>query len=207
MDNNEIWLTIISGVFTSVISPIITPVFVKLSERIRKLPPNRQTTVPRQIFLQAGVGGVIGVALGYFVISPIILAPCPPFAPTRIEITSPISGDSVSRLTTIQGTACHIASNEELWLLVIPQGVTAYYPQQGPVVIVNDGTWTSSAYVGLDDPRDVGRGFVLVAALADNAGNTALRQYFAQASTVGQPGLEPLPHGLRLITQIQVTRK
>jgi len=202
----EIWVVIISGIFTSIVAPFV----VKLVERMRPPPPpSLFPGRPRWslMFLQAEIGGIVGGILGYLVVYPLIFSPCPLFAPTRIEITSPVSGSKVSRLTTIQGTACHLPNNKELWILVISQGITAYYPQQGPVIVTNDGKWTSSVYVGLDDPVDVGREFVLVAVLADNAGSAAIRQYFSQASTSGQIGLEPLPGGIQLITQVQVIRK
>src|SRR5437016_1557054 len=81
---------------------------------------------------------------------------------------------AVQRLVTVQGASCHIPHGKELWLLVVPEGVTAYYPQAGPVVVSNDN-WSASAYVGVDKPSDNGRGFLLIAALADQSGSAAIR--------------------------------
>lgn len=192
--DTQVVVTIITGLFGAVVGPLMTQVFIPVIKE--RLP----------VFLQAGIGGVAGVLLGYFVISPIFASSCPPFAPTRVTITSPVSGTSVPRLVIVQGTACHIPNERELWLLVVPEGATAYYPQTGPVVISSDGSWSTSAYVGLDDPVDVGRGFVLIAALADQQGSAAIHGYFAQSGPEFR-GLEPLPQGVQLVAQVRVVRK
>jgi hypothetical protein len=88
----------------------------------------------------------------------------------------------------------------------VPEGVTSYYPQAGPVVISDDGKWSTSAYIGLDNPSDVGKGFVLIASLANMEGSTAIRAYFTQSGP-DFIGLDPLPQGIQLITQVQIVRK
>jgi len=206
--DKEIWVTIISGIFGSVVAPLMPHLAKRILGKKDDTDSSDDSDSKRlHISLQAGGGGIIGVLVGYFLISPIVLSPCPPFAPTRVDITSPVSGMSVPRLVTVQGTACHIPVDADPWVLVVPEGVTAFYPQAGPVVVTSDGQWSASAYIGLDDPIDVGRGFVIIAALTDHAGSTAIREYFAQDSTEGYVGLEPLPGGIRLVTQVQVVRK
>ena len=201
--DTQIIVTIISGLFGAVITPLTTQVVIpKLKGQQSKKRPEGS----KLAFLQAGVGGVVGVVLGYLLISPLFVSPCPPFAPTKVTITSPVDGITVPQLVMVQGTACHIPQNRELWLLVVPEGVTSYYPQSGPVVISNDGNWSGSAYVGLDDPVDIGRGFILIAALADQQGNAAIRAYFAQSGPEFR-GLEPLPQGVQLMNQVRVIRK
>ena len=91
--------------------------------------------------------------------------------PTSILITSPTDGSKVPILTIVQGTASGIPEGEDLWVLIVPDGVTAYYPQSGPIVVTSDGKWSSSARVGI--ASDTGLGFTLIAALADQEGRAA----------------------------------
>ena len=172
--DTQIIVAIITGLFGALVAPLTTQVIIpKLKRRRKDSPVEEKPEQPVSLFLHAGVGGVIGVLLGYFLINPFLdrLSPCPPFAPTKVNITSPVTGTSVPRLVTVQGTACNIPRGRELCLLVLPEGVTAYYPQTGPVVISSDGMWSASAYVGMEGPADIGRGFVLIAGLADQRGS------------------------------------
>ena len=85
----------------------------------------------------------------------------------------------------------------------MPTGVTAYYPQPGPVILSSGGDWSVSATIGRDTPADVGRGYVLVTALADQEGNAALHAYIAQSNN---NGLQSLPKGIQLMSQVHVRR-
>jgi hypothetical protein len=202
----QIIITIITGLFGAFITPFTSKVIIPSIMRKAKGGLVEPKAASPKIYIQALIGGLIGVFLGYFLIGRYLASPCPPFAPTSVNITLPEAGAHIPHLTTVQGTACHIPEGDELWVLVVPEGVTAYYPQMGPIVISNDGTWSASAYAGLDDPVDVGRGFILIAALANQQGGAAIRAYFSQ-SGAGYMGLEPLPQGVRLMAQVRVIRK
>ncbi len=204
--DTQIIVAAITGLCGAVISPLMLQVIIPAIKTRGGTPTGGSARGPWSTFLQAGVGGVVGVLLGHFLLSPILVSPCPPLSSTRVNITSPADGDKILRLVTVQGTSCQIPSGKELWLLVVSEGVTSYYPQKGPVVISSDGNWSASAYVGLDDPVDIGRGFVLIAALADRQGSAAMRAYFAQSGPEFK-GVEPLPQGVQLMTQIRVIRK
>ncbi len=199
-------VSIISGLFGAVITPIVTQLIIPLVKKGGKEEITTGTRQASSVVLPALLGGVVGVLVGLFLISPLFRAPCPIFSPTKVEITAPLNGSSVPRLVTVQGIACRIPKDQELWLLVVPDGTTSYYPQTSPSVVYSDGSWSTSAYVGLDDPVDAGRGFVLVMALADKQGSIAIRAYFTQA-TAGFQGIEPLPQGVKLMTQVRVVRK
>lgn len=204
--DTQILVAIITGLFGGFITPLTTKVIIPAITRKKEGGPAGTTTTPPGIYIQAIVGAAVGMLLGYFLIGRVLVSPCPPLGPTSVSISSPVAGSSIPRLVTVQGSACHLSKGEELWLLVVPEGVTAYYPQMGPIVISDDGTWTASVYAGLDDPVDVGRGFVLTAAIADQQGSAAIRTYFSQTGT-DYKGLEPLPQGIRLMTQTRVIRK
>lgn len=207
--DTQIIVAIIAGLFGAVVGPLMAQVVIPaLKERKFKkgCPMVSKPKRPSATLLQAGIGGVLGVLLGYFLINPIFVSPCPLFAPTRVNISSPTSDVKVPQLVTVQGTACHIPNGKELWLLIVPEGVTGYYPQTGPIEISGDGNWSASAYLGLNDPSDIGRSFVLIAALADQQGSNDMRTYFAQSGPEFT-GLEPLPQGVQVITQVRVIRK
>jgi hypothetical protein len=171
------------------------------------------------IFLQAGADYLPGPAPVAIVTpaptptagstrTPVVSATSTPTAPsgcssTDVITTTPVSESTVSIVATVQGTACEIPSTEELWVLIVPDGVTAYYPQPGPVVVTNDGKWSASATVGQNN--DSGRGFVLVTALADQEGSAAIQAYFHQSGSDFK-GLYPLPKGIQLMSQVHVIR-
>lgn len=137
-------------------------------------------------------------------ISSTSLSACSSSASTIVTITTPTSESKVPILTTVQGAACHIPNGEDLWVLIVPDGVTAYYPQPGPVVVTSDGKWSASATIGrINDPV---KGFVMIAALANQDGSTVIRAYFNQSGS-DTKGLDPLPGGIQLISQVHVVRE
>jgi hypothetical protein len=211
--NSEIIAALITGLFGALVTPFVTLVLVPMLKKSPKSEASEGTSrkpspssQPGKIALLAGLGGVCGIVLGYFLISPFFASPCPPFTPTSVHITSPVDGSNVSQMVTVQGTTCHIPEEEEVWLLVLPEGVTAYYPQAGPVVITSGGDWSVSGYIGIDSPADSGRSFTLIAAIADSQGSTAIHSYFSQSGP-DYTGLDPLPQGIQLMSQIRVIRK
>lgn len=213
--NTQLLTAVITGIIGAVIAPLVTQVIVPLIRRWHKLngeggasasKPKRKRKGQTRKLLPVGIGGVVGIVLGYFLLSPIIVSTCPPFAPTKVNITSPAADSAVPRLVTVQGTSCHIPNGTDLWLPVVPEGETGYYPQTGPIVVADGSAWSVSAYIGSNDPVDIGRGFVLIAALSDKQGSTAIRTYFAQPGPEFK-SLEPLPQGIQLMAQVRVNRK
>ena len=196
--NTQLGVALISGVFSAIILPIFTQLVIPALRR--------QKAPPMSPIVSSGVGGAAGIALGYLVIAPLFVGSCPLFAPTRADIVSPAENAAVDRLVMVNGTACHLPDGDSLWLLVVPDGSTAYFPQQGPIQVGGDCSWSAAAYIGLDDPKDIGRGFVIVVALADDQGEAAIRAYFSDSSPE-RLGLEPLPGGVRLLSQLRVVRK
>ncbi len=209
----EVVAAIVTGIFGAVISPLVMKWVGGAAAKRRKdaRPVGAPPVPPRpQLFSSSMMlsifGGLIGVFLGYFVIGRLLVSPCPPFSPTSVQINSPIEGAKIPRLITVQGSSCHVSKNDELWLFVVPEGVTAYYPQMGPILVSSDGNWSVSAYAGLEGETDIERGFVLIAAVADRQGSQVIRSYFSQSGPEYH-GVEPLPLGVRLMHQVKVVRK
>ncbi|HET7463758.1 MAG TPA: hypothetical protein VFJ82_21060 [Longimicrobium sp.] len=209
--SKDIMVPVVAGLFGAVITPLVAQVMVPWLRRmlgIDREPAAAGAAKRRRRKSKSPLwpvaGGVAGVLLGVLVVSPMMSSACPPFAPTGVRITSPAEASTVSRLVTVQGTSCHVPRGQQLWVIVLPQGVSAFYPQTGPVV-VSGGRWSASAYVGLDSV-DAGRGFQIIAALADRQAHGVIQGYFTQArGNFG--GLPSLPSGTQVMSQVQVVRR
>ncbi len=200
---------VIGSILSTLVKEWIIPIFQRNEPRDHKTMKNKIIPKPKKfisIILAPGIGAILGLFVGLCVIYPLFLSACPIFAPTQIRIDSPEPNSAVARLVMVQGTACHPPKDKEIWLLVVPSGVTAYYPQAGPVVVSNDGAWSATAYVGLDNPVDIGREFTLIMTLVDSQGTASIKKYFEQAGPEYK-GIEPLPEGIHLMAQVQVVRK
>jgi len=124
-----------------------------------------------------------------------------------VRITSPTNGSTVDQITLVRGTVSNILNGEELWVIVVPGGVSAYYPQQGPVVITGN-EWSASAAVGDTSSHNHGLGFTLIIALADQNGSAVIRAYLDQVNKTGlYPGIPSLPDGVFPKDQVHVIRK
>lgn len=206
----QIEVVLISGVFGVVIGPLMA----KLINPSIGLKNTSETggTKPKgkRVIWQSAIGGFIGVFLGflfgYMLVLPLVLTPCSFFKPTNVTITSPTSGSKVPELITVQGTACHISNDKELWLFIGSNGVPGYYPQSGPIIVSSDGQWSVSVYIGSDNSSDVGGGFILTPALADKEGSAVIQNYIKHSGNTTN-SLDPLPGGIQLMNQELVVRK
>lgn len=178
---------------------------VPANSSITSLPkPIKKRRNKSKIGWQAGIGLVIFLLAAYFLIRPTFISPCPVFASTSVSINSPADSSNASLLTIAQGTVCHVPQDKELWLLVQAGGVAGYYPQNGPIIISNDGKWSGSVLLGGQSTHDIGRGFVIYTVLADQEGIASIQSYFKSAPNYTP--LDPLPSGIELQSQIQVVR-
>jgi hypothetical protein len=211
----ELLTPIVAGLFGAVIAPLVAQVVVPWVRRVLRLDPatapakargRRGVTRGRSTLLAAAVGGVLGGAAGYLAALATAGAPCAPFAPTSVAITSIAPGSGVPRLTTVYGTSCHVPSEHEIWVLVLPEGLTTYYPQPGPVVPTAGGGWSASVYLGSEGSVDVGKAFLVVAALADENGAAALRANVSRPEAAAL-GIEPLPAGVQMMSEVRVVRR
>lgn len=102
--------------------------------------------------------------------------------PPSVSITSPTNGDKVSTLTTVQGTAHNIPKDEELWLFIVPSNQTSYFPQHGPIAVLNE-KWSTDAQFG--GKSEVGLRFRLISVLVNQnnrEAKDAIEKYFQQPS-------------------------
>jgi hypothetical protein len=84
----------------------------------------------------------------------------------KATIFEPHDGDHVPSLTTFRGIATDVGSDYELWIVGTPPGSTNYQPQDGPILIDSNGSWTTDIYVETEsgNPSDTGKLFKYFAA-------------------------------------------
>src|SRR5260370_3661664 len=114
-----------------------------------------------------------------------------------VLITAPMDGSQVSILTPVQGTAQNIPKDEELWLFIAPFNQTTYFPQHGPIKIL-DEKWSTAASFG--GANDVGLKFRLIPVLSnqnDIEAHKKIAEYFHQRGPVYKD-IAPT-HGMKLM--------
>jgi hypothetical protein len=129
---------------------------------------------------------------------------------TEVEITSPADGDTVSMIgEDIEGTSKDIPEGYELWIMVYPDGVNRFYPQDKrdlPLIPMANGDWTAEAIIGSDP--DHGLEFKLYAVLANETANTEILDYLDRSREAGSwDGLEQLPDGAEIYDYVTVIRE
>jgi len=138
------------------------------------------------------------------------VAPAPTPSPTQtlaspsVFITSPTAGSKVSLTTIVRGAAFNIPKGEELWVLMVVDGVKGYYPQSGPIEVENDSTWGLDVTVGTD--KDHGRKFEIYTVLVDKNGRSAIDKYFVQTPSANYVGINTLPEGIKPMSRVDVIR-
>ncbi len=139
----------------------------------------------------------------------------PPPTPTltsmpapEIRITYPVDGDSVPRNIMVQGTSANIPEGYQVWVLIYPHTAPLFFPQSVAATVDIRGEWTSPAYIGLDQPDQIGLLFDIVAVLADQNAQNVFKTYVAQGmSATAFPGLSELPDGAVEYDRITVIRR
>ncbi len=190
--DSSVWVSIITALAGICLGPLVEMLVARWQKR-----PLRGLLLA----VYAAVGGLIGVVAGLLIMS----SSCPPGAPTSVTITSPAEGSVVGQATVVEGESCHVPARGGLWLLVLPEGTTAYYPFS-PTLSRRSGHWSVSAYLG--QPEEAGRAFTLLAAVTSPPADQAFDEYLARAAAEGDfPGIQPLPEGAVVYHQIDVIRR
>ena len=90
--------------------------------------------------------------------------------------------------------------DEDLWLLVVPNGTVADYSQIDLTRASSDGKWNANICIDQDMPDGIGEGlggFVVIAAPTNPNGRAAIQQYFK--TTPDYQPLNPALKGILLI--------
>jgi hypothetical protein len=188
---------LLEGIVVGVIPAIILGILTALYKYIKK--PAQSLLI---LLTPAFVVGVV-FAVGYYFYSQqpcVLLTRMPSFA-----ITSPPDGSTQPRSVSLDGTACSVSTGDELWLMVVPDGMTAYFPQQ-LVSVENDHHWTTSATIGREGHSDDGKGFKIVAVYVEPAARHFITEYFEQTVRGNYIGIEPVS-GIHEIANVHVIRQ
>jgi hypothetical protein len=127
-----------------------------------------------------------------------------PFA----AIILPQDGQRVAREILVQGTVQSLRAGQQIWIAVVPDDTSLYYPQSGPVTIQGDGDWISPP-VFLGSTDDIGqRGFDVLAIIAGSQAQQALNEYLERNQQKDQfPGLDELPQDTTVADSVTVIRQ
>lgn len=71
----------------------------------------------------------------------------------------------------------NVLQDEDLWLLVVPNGTATCYSQIDLAVVSSDGKWSANACIDQNDPTDIRGGLVVIAASTNQDGRAAIQQY------------------------------
>lgn len=126
---------------------------------------------------------------------------------TTVDITTPVNGTTVSKNTTVQGTALRIPSGQVIWPIIYVHSVALYYPMASAVTVSQSGFWQTTITIG--GPNDTGQPFDIIMITADQAGKDALVAYNqdVEKNHPGDyPGMPQLPAGLTEYDRVTVIR-
>lgn len=125
--------------------------------------------------------------------------------PVDAAITYPANQARVDQIETVRGTVQGLPAGQVIWVVIFPQEVGRYYPQNWPADLEAGGEWSSITYIGV--PSDTGKRFDVLVVLADAEAQNAFNAYLADArDRADWPGLEALPSGAVIYDRITVTR-
>jgi len=126
--------------------------------------------------------------------------------PPDVNISYPSGGDRVIVQQVIRGTSFNIPEDQVIWIVIYPQEVVRYYPQDNPADIQANGDWTSSSYIGI--AADAGKTFDIIAVLANMEAQDVFNDYLEECKEQQSwPGLERLPEGAVLYERINLIRQ
>jgi len=124
-----------------------------------------------------------------------------------VRITQPKNDDSVPQKTQVSGISQNISSGKKIVILLEPQKIARYYPQDYHIDNFTDGRWSTFAYLGASPFSDTWDRFNIIVALADKGAQNELNNYFeTSVQNNSWPGLASLPSGLELKDYVTVNR-
>lgn len=125
---------------------------------------------------------------------------------TEVEITYPLDQSRVEQTNVVRGTSQAIPADCVIWVVVFPQEVSRYYPQNYPADTEAKDNWSTVAYIGVEG--DVDKKFDILATVVDEAAQDAFNAYLADARDKSDwLGLTRLPEGAIVYDRVSVTRK
>lgn len=128
-----------------------------------------------------------------------------PSASCAVHILQPKSGQSVSAVENVAGTA-QILPGTRVWVLAHRKGLALWWPQGGGSADLAGNNWTVLTNFG--EPRDVGFDFEVTARVFDGRQDAALQSWVNKASQTGQyPGISMPPYIAACGAEVVTVRK
>jgi hypothetical protein len=123
----------------------------------------------------------------------------------EVRITSPENTDVLPRRITVTGTAAHIPSDRDLWLVVKSPSQARYYPLD--LIEAEDyESWVGQVTIGSKAPGESGHEFMIMAMLTDSGATERFRNFLENIEDKQYRGI-PLPEGAVEVARVDVTRK
>jgi hypothetical protein len=133
---------------------------------------------------------------------------CEIFTPKEptVEISHPSDGATVELREMIRGTSQNIPQDYEIWIVIYPQVVGCYFPQNDSADIQANGDWSSLVFIGLEG--DIGLKFDIIVVLANKEAQDLFNDYLTQSeSEESWPGISKLPDSAVVYDRVTVTRE
>jgi hypothetical protein len=134
-----------------------------------------------------------------------------PTPQVTVAITEPMDGDTLPWEFTVTGYVENLPSGSSVWVCVYPPN-HLFYPQselhfKPQVVGVPRHEWDVVARVGEGIATNLGDKFDIYTVIANEQATSLLGDYVEEANRTGVwPGMEELPEGADIYTQITVTK-
>ena len=188
---------LIMEIVTAVISIIVTII----ANWIRKHPPVSHPKVWSRIAVIAMIISMLILIITAGIVFWEILGPKEPM----VEINYPSDGATVEIREMIKGTSQNISNDQVIWVVIYPQVVGYYFPQNDPAEVQANGDWSSLAFIGTE--KDTGIKFDIIAVLVNKDAQDVFNEYFTQSeSEKSWPGINKLPNGAVTYDRITITR-
>ena len=137
-------------------------------------------------------------------------APEPESVPSKLEITQPVDGDTISMVTTFKGISPELPAGSTIWICSLPANEFIIHWQATTFRMVQESglRWQASVWVGTDSPIETGREYQILAVVADERATQELQAFREKCEAAGiGPIMLNLPEGTEIHAQITVIRE
>lgn len=135
--------------------------------------------------------------------SPTSSSPQPPPAQSTAQFTGLHEGSRVSFNQPVTGLISGIPSGMDTWLVVQPTLAPDYWPQPGPLNLDLHGRFRALAYFGQSVAQNSGEMFILMIVTASQNASQRFEDFIRTPHGIG---MQALPYGTRILTQLTVRR-
>ena len=176
-------------------------------ERLRKKHPNFDADIANNEHSQWKRPRVVIASITIIFVIAILVAMFAIYMQPYVKITYPIDSANVESIEEVNGTSRNIPNEQVLWLLVYGTGSQCYYPMERPIVVLPNGNWSCTAYIGT--VNDAGHAYDIYVVQANQVAVNEIEFYLNNSvneTTGEEPGMVQLPIGTTTRDKIRVNR-